>query len=47
MSIGDYAVVGGQVGVGDKARIESKAIVGSGAGILTSKKNKSSAHQYL
>jgi UDP-3-O-[3-hydroxymyristoyl] glucosamine N-acyltransferase len=30
-------VVGGQVGVGDKARIEPKAIIGSGAGILTSK----------
>jgi UDP-3-O-[3-hydroxymyristoyl] glucosamine N-acyltransferase len=33
----DYAVIGGQVGVGDKARIESGAIVGSGSGILTSK----------
>jgi UDP-3-O-[3-hydroxymyristoyl] glucosamine N-acyltransferase len=33
----DYAVIGGQVGVGDKARIESRAIVGSGSGILTSK----------
>ena len=28
---------GGQVGVGDKARIESKAVIGSGSGILTSK----------
>jgi len=35
--VGDYAIVGGQVGVGDKARIESKAVIGSGAGILTSK----------
>jgi UDP-3-O-[3-hydroxymyristoyl] glucosamine N-acyltransferase len=35
--IGDYAVIGGQVGVGDKARIEPKAVIGSGAGILTSK----------
>jgi UDP-3-O-[3-hydroxymyristoyl] glucosamine N-acyltransferase len=33
----DYAVIGGQVGVGDKARIESRAIIGSGSGILTSK----------
>jgi len=33
----DYAVIGGQVGVGDKARIEAGAIVGSGSGILTSK----------
>jgi UDP-3-O-[3-hydroxymyristoyl] glucosamine N-acyltransferase len=33
----DYAVIGGQVGVGDKARIESRAIVGSGSGVLTSK----------
>jgi UDP-3-O-[3-hydroxymyristoyl] glucosamine N-acyltransferase len=33
----DYAVVGGQVGVGDKARIESGAVIGSGAGILSSK----------
>ena len=37
VTVGDYAVMGGQVGVGDKARIESKAIVGSGAGILTAK----------
>jgi UDP-3-O-[3-hydroxymyristoyl] glucosamine N-acyltransferase len=29
--------MGGQIGVGDKARIEAKAVVGSGAGILTSK----------
>ena len=33
----DYAVIGGQVGVGDKARIEAGAIVGSGSGVLTSK----------
>lgn len=33
----DYAVIGGQVGIGDKARIESKAILGSGSGVLTSK----------
>jgi UDP-3-O-[3-hydroxymyristoyl] glucosamine N-acyltransferase len=32
----DYAVVGGQVGAGEKARIASKAVVGSGAGILSS-----------
>jgi len=30
-------LIGGQVGVGDKARIESKAVIGSGAGILSSK----------
>jgi UDP-3-O-[3-hydroxymyristoyl] glucosamine N-acyltransferase len=33
----DYAVIGGQVGIGDKARIESKAVLGSGSGVLTSK----------
>jgi UDP-3-O-[3-hydroxymyristoyl] glucosamine N-acyltransferase len=33
----DYAVIGGQVGIGDKARIESRAVLGSGCGILTSK----------
>ena len=33
----DYAVIGGQVGIGDKARIESRAILGSGSGVLTSK----------
>ncbi|MDX2150459.1 MAG: UDP-3-O-(3-hydroxymyristoyl)glucosamine N-acyltransferase [Bryobacteraceae bacterium] len=33
----DYAIVGGQVGVGDKARIESRAVLGSGAGVLSSK----------
>ncbi len=32
----DYAVVGGQVGAGEKARIASRAVVGSGAGILSS-----------
>lgn len=37
VTIGDYAIVGGQVGVGDKARIESRAVIGSGAGILTAK----------
>jgi carbonic anhydrase/acetyltransferase-like protein (isoleucine patch superfamily) len=26
----DYAVIGGQVGIGDKARIESRAVLGSG-----------------
>ena len=31
----DYAVIGGQVGAGEKARIASKAVVGSGAGILS------------
>ncbi len=33
----DYAVIGGQVGIGDKARIESRATLGSGCGVLTSK----------
>lgn len=33
----DYAVVGGQVGIGDKARIESRAQLGSGCGVLSSK----------
>jgi UDP-3-O-[3-hydroxymyristoyl] glucosamine N-acyltransferase len=33
----DYAVIGGQVGIGDKARIEARAILGSGCGVLTSK----------
>jgi len=33
----DYAVIGGQVGIGDKARIETGAVLGSGCGILTSK----------
>ncbi len=33
----DYAVIGGQVGVGDKARIESRSVLGSGCGVLTSK----------
>ena len=33
----DFAVIGGQVGIGDKARIESRAVLGSGSGILTSK----------
>jgi UDP-3-O-[3-hydroxymyristoyl] glucosamine N-acyltransferase len=28
----DYAVIGGQVGIGDKARIESRATIGSGRG---------------
>jgi UDP-3-O-[3-hydroxymyristoyl] glucosamine N-acyltransferase len=32
----DYAVIGGQVGAGEKARIASRAVVGSGAGILSS-----------
>jgi UDP-3-O-[3-hydroxymyristoyl] glucosamine N-acyltransferase len=35
--VDDYAVIGGQVGIGDKARIESHAVLGSGCGILTSK----------
>ncbi len=35
--IEDYAVIGGQVGIGDKARIESRAVLGSGSGVLTSK----------
>ena len=33
----DFAVIGGQVGIGDKARIESRAVLGSGCGVLTSK----------
>jgi UDP-3-O-[3-hydroxymyristoyl] glucosamine N-acyltransferase len=33
----DYAEIGGQVGIGDKARIESRAVLGSGCGVLTSK----------
>jgi UDP-3-O-[3-hydroxymyristoyl] glucosamine N-acyltransferase len=33
----DDAVIGGQVGIGDKARIESGAVLGSGCGVLTSK----------
>ena len=37
VTVGDFAILGGQVGVGDKARIEAGAVVGSGAGILTSK----------
>jgi UDP-3-O-[3-hydroxymyristoyl] glucosamine N-acyltransferase len=35
--VGDYAVIGGQVGIGDKARIEEGAILGSGCGVLSSK----------
>ncbi len=35
--IEDYATIGGQVGIGDKARVESRAVLGSGAGVLTSK----------
>lgn len=33
----DYAIIGGQVGIGDKARIETRAVLGSGCGVLTSK----------
>jgi UDP-3-O-[3-hydroxymyristoyl] glucosamine N-acyltransferase len=33
----DYAVIGGQVGIGDKARIQTRAVLGSGCGVLTSK----------
>ena len=33
----EYAVIGGQVGIGDKARIEARATLGSGCGVLTSK----------
>lgn len=33
----DYAVIGGQVGIGDKVRIETRATLGSGSGVLTSK----------
>ena len=35
--IEDYAVIGGQVGIGDKARIETRAVLGSGSGVFTSK----------
>jgi len=37
VTVGDYAIIGGQVGIGDKARIESRAVLGSGCGVLTSK----------
>ena len=37
MVVEDFAVIGGQVGIGDKARIESRAVLGSGSGVLTSK----------
>jgi len=37
VDVGDYAVIGGQVGIGDKARIEPRAVLGSGSGVLTSK----------
>ncbi len=33
----DYVTIGGQVGIGDQARIQSRAVLGSGCGILTSK----------
>lgn len=33
----DWAIIGGQVGIGDKARIESGVVLGSGSGVLTSK----------
>ena len=35
--VDDYAVIGGQVGIGDKVHIESRAVLGSGCGVLTSK----------
>jgi UDP-3-O-[3-hydroxymyristoyl] glucosamine N-acyltransferase len=35
--IDDYAVVGGQVGMGEKVHIEKQVVIGSGAGILSSK----------
>ena len=35
--IADRAMIGGQVGFGDKVRVEEGAIIGSGAGILTAK----------
>ena len=34
---GDYAVIGGQVGIGEKARIEDQAAIGGQAGILPGK----------
>jgi len=37
VEVGDWAVIGGQVGIGDKVRIESRAVLGSGCGVLTSK----------
>jgi UDP-3-O-[3-hydroxymyristoyl] glucosamine N-acyltransferase len=33
----DYAIIGGQVGIGDKARIGQRATLGSGCGVLSSK----------
>jgi UDP-3-O-[3-hydroxymyristoyl] glucosamine N-acyltransferase len=39
-SIGANAVVGGQVGIGDHAQIGEQVILGSGSGVLTSKKVK-------
>jgi UDP-3-O-[3-hydroxymyristoyl] glucosamine N-acyltransferase len=39
--IEDYVVVGGQVGISDKAIIESKAILGAQSGITTSQRIRS------
>jgi len=39
-SIGANAIVGGQVGIGDHAHIGEQVILGSGSGVLTSKKVK-------
>jgi UDP-3-O-[3-hydroxymyristoyl] glucosamine N-acyltransferase len=34
--VGDYAVIGGQVGIGENAKIAARAIVGGKSGVLTS-----------
>src|ERR1035437_7962314 len=36
-AVEDYAGIGGQGGVGDKARIESRTVLGPGCGVLSSK----------
>jgi UDP-3-O-[3-hydroxymyristoyl] glucosamine N-acyltransferase len=38
VAVGDYAVIGGQAGIGEKATIDSRAVVGGKAGILTSQR---------
>jgi UDP-3-O-[3-hydroxymyristoyl] glucosamine N-acyltransferase len=37
VEIGDGAVVGGQVGIGDHATVEPGVILGSGSGVLSHK----------
>ena len=34
VTVGDYAVLGGQAGIGEKAVIEARAVVGGKAGVL-------------